>query len=585
MMHPPADWMAEMHDLLEVLLSDEPFSESDRLRLNALLANGKEQRAYFITYMDVHSCLAWNGVQESRHWNDEIVGMTDQSTHNVPLPPMPLAQAICNAPLEIPSTPLHHVAGYLSSGWPMAYLVATVTTILGLLLCANLQISPMAARIGPNAAQHATSVDAKKSPSLTVASITDMADCQWAEPKRVPLGNTRISCGQEFAINSGLIEITYDTGAKVILQGPVTYGVESDNGGYLAIGKMTGKVTTKSAAGFTVRTPTAIVTDLGTEFGVEVAKDGVTTSRVYRGVVRMSALGNGGTVEDVAHTLREDQVGRVASDGNNRKIIIVPSSASSDFIRAVPKRAIKLFDLVDVVAGGNGFSNHRGRGIDPLTGRAVAAEPEDHEMRGDYRFRRVEDMEFIDGVFIPDGSKGPVQIDSANHVFPDCPVTDNRSWAKIWAGGKLPATMTMMPTVLAGVDYSLPEHSLLAIHANKGITFNLDAIRRANPGYELRCFRAVTGNTEDHSQMNETVYADIWVLVDGQVRFKRREMTSYSGAAYIAIPISANDRYLTLATTDGGNTFRCDQIIFGDPRLELVGTTKSDDNTPQVVPH
>ena len=37
------------------------------------------------------------------------------------------------------------------------------------------------------------------------------------------------------------MEITYNTGAKVILQGPVTYEVES-NGGYLSLGKLTGKL-------------------------------------------------------------------------------------------------------------------------------------------------------------------------------------------------------------------------------------------------------------------------------------------------------------------------------------------------------
>ena len=44
------------------------------------------------------------------------------------------------------------------------------------------------------------------------------------------------------------MEITYDTGAKVILQGPVTYEVES-NGGYLAVGKLTGKLEKKVTSG------------------------------------------------------------------------------------------------------------------------------------------------------------------------------------------------------------------------------------------------------------------------------------------------------------------------------------------------
>ena len=41
------------------------------------------------------------------------------------------------------------------------------------------------------------------------------------------------------------MEITYDTGAKVILQGPVTYEVESSHGGYLSVGKLTGRVEKK----------------------------------------------------------------------------------------------------------------------------------------------------------------------------------------------------------------------------------------------------------------------------------------------------------------------------------------------------
>ena len=38
------------------------------------------------------------------------------------------------------------------------------------------------------------------------------------------------------------MEITYDTGAKVILQGPVTYEVESAAGGFLSLGKLTARV-------------------------------------------------------------------------------------------------------------------------------------------------------------------------------------------------------------------------------------------------------------------------------------------------------------------------------------------------------
>ena len=45
-----------------------------------------------------------------------------------------------------------------------------------------------------------------------------------------------------FVLRTGLAEITYDTGAKVILQGPVTYQVNSVAGGYLAVGRLTARL-------------------------------------------------------------------------------------------------------------------------------------------------------------------------------------------------------------------------------------------------------------------------------------------------------------------------------------------------------
>ena len=57
-----------------------------------------------------------------------------------------------------------------------------------------------------------------------------------------------VALNDEFVLASGLMEITYDTGAKVILQGPVTYEVEA-NGGYLAVGKLTGKLEKRGVRG------------------------------------------------------------------------------------------------------------------------------------------------------------------------------------------------------------------------------------------------------------------------------------------------------------------------------------------------
>ena len=158
--------------------------------------------------------------------------------------------------------------------------------------------------------------------------------------------------------------------------------------------------------------------------------------------------------------------------------------------------------------------------------------------------------------------------------------TDNATAGPVWAGGVLPAGE---PTVLGGIDYASPGHGVLGMHANKGITFDLEAIRRANPGYRLVRFRATAGNTEQFSQKGEAVFADIWVFVDGQQRFKRREINNYNGAMPISIPIARNDRFLTLVATDGGNTIACDWIMFGDPRLELTPAEATSGSIPKTT--
>jgi hypothetical protein len=240
----------------------------------------------------------------------------------------------------------------LLQGWPVAYLIATVILGLGLMIGAVTHVSQpdqFAEKTLPSPSGRGAGgegdLTADNVPSPVVGRITGMVDCRWLEKPKSEIRNPKqignpksqirnlnspVSLGDRLAILSGLLEITYDTGVRVILQGPVTYEVESPDGGFLSLGKLTARVEKKAEGGrrkaeesnpqslipnplFVVRTPTATVTDLGTEFGVEVAESGETTSHVFRGSVRVQAVAADGGGPILTQVLRENQSAVVAA--------------------------------------------------------------------------------------------------------------------------------------------------------------------------------------------------------------------------------------------------------------------------------
>ena len=87
---------------------------------------------------------------------------------------------------------------------------------------------------------------------------------------------------------AGLAEITFHSGAKLVLTGPTQFSIRSASETNLSVGKLTAKVP-HSALGFTVSTPSGNVVDLGTEFGVEVTPDKNLDVQVFVGEVKVNA--------------------------------------------------------------------------------------------------------------------------------------------------------------------------------------------------------------------------------------------------------------------------------------------------------
>ena len=307
-----AERQAELLDLIDGVCT-ATITDEQNARLEAFLLHDADAQWFYLQHVHLHGSLLWNEQSQSE-WNTvkqmKQRGLAPAGVEKTDQVESPRIASIPQVWMESPGG-----SSFISSGWPVAYLIATAVVGIGLALAAITQVSEPTSIV-----QDATSARPRSSLSIPspkteiVGRITGMVDCQWEEAARgrgaEESGQTNLKSkirnlkspvflGDRLALRSGLLEITYNSGAKVILQGPVTYEVESAAGGYLLVGRLTAKLEKKeeqtvsrssllaASSLFVVRTPTAVVTDLGTEFGVEVRKDGSTVSHVFRGSVEV----------------------------------------------------------------------------------------------------------------------------------------------------------------------------------------------------------------------------------------------------------------------------------------------------------
>ena len=218
----------------------------------------------------------------------------------------------------------------------------------------------------------------------------------------------------------------------------------------------------------------------------------------------------------------------------------------------------KPIDLADVVGGGDGRgSGKKGFGIDPRTGKARDAKPDG--FLGDITVNRVSPgpTPLVNAVFIPNGP-GDVPVSTTGLVVKGLSETSVAAWDAIRNG----PVNQQFSTKLGDVDYTKDSHTILGLHANAGITFDLVEIAKQAKLVNPR-FRGVVG----YGGRTAEAGADFFVFVDGEPAAHGR-IGFDDGGVPLDIPLPSAARFLTLVSTDAGNSIGMDQIFFGDPRIE-----------------
>ena len=118
-----------------------------------------------------------------------------------------------------------------------------------------------------------------------VARFGTLENCRWVDAQmRVEMGDS-IHRGQRVELSAGRAEMIFACGAVATLIGPCIFEVESAKSGFLTLGQMKTRAETPASKGFTIRTRTARVVDVGTEFVTSAAADGQSRVDVTSGEV------------------------------------------------------------------------------------------------------------------------------------------------------------------------------------------------------------------------------------------------------------------------------------------------------------
>ena len=421
--------------------------------------------------------------------------------------------------------------------------------------------------------------------SVEVATLTDSINAKWAGDTGSFEDGSRVATGNEnLFLEKGYIELLFDNQAKVTIEAPAEFKIISEEQIQLSSGRIYVTVPF-SAIGFMVTTATAKVIDLGTEFGVQVDMRGDTELHVVKG---KTSLITGDKMNKASQLVLEKTARRIRYDNSSVSDI---SCQEDMFVREInPETSFvwrgQALDLADVVVGGNGFgTGQKSYGIDFNSGQLRA-----FDKRIDYRdlankFIPVPGNAFIDGIFIPDGGVGEVIISSTGLVFQGCPDTDGTSVELFGCCGWISSDTGPYPILcrdflLDNVQYGVSGASLIGLWGNRGITFNLEAMRKAMPEIEIKKLSSLYSYAQNVVKASKDTgnnpKTDLWVLLDGEVVFSREQVTIEDGVIPVDVEIDPSNHFLSIIATDGSDSRANDWVLLARPQLELESKDNRD---------
>lgn len=216
--------------------------------------------------------------------------------------------------------------------------------------------------------------------------------------------------------------------------------------------------------------------------------------------------------------------------------------------------------LANIVGGGNGRQILKpGGGVNPATGKATQGATGFIEISNPDTLIPVPSNELIDGIFVP--RSNTATITSTGIKIEDLKASSGKTWDYFKSGISSGSTENRID----GIDFSKAPNSVLAIHANKGITFDLAKIR------ELHKFQRakLTGLFGNSGQSGQSLL-DFAIYLDGKRVIEVNNFPAQGKGHNLDLDIPKSSRFLTLVTTEGAKGISHDQAVIGNPAILML---------------
>lgn len=205
-------------------------------------------------------------------------------------------------------------SGWHKLRWPKSVTMAAFAVAASLLVAGLLwNFWPHEAPFGNVAERDAPSAgNSNVVRKSSVGSIAQQWKVSWTNRDEAMSNWTPLMVGDQFSLDSGEIEFNFHVGANVIVRGPARFEILASDQIKVDHGTLSARVS-EGGRGFSVVTALGKVIDMGTEFGLQVDRDGATDVVVFEGMVDLES---GGEV----HHIDSGRAVRLTRNGGTSRI-------------------------------------------------------------------------------------------------------------------------------------------------------------------------------------------------------------------------------------------------------------------------